>query len=172
MGNSDANSNFKTSYDIPIQKGDLVIRRDNGTIYMLNWQVQHLPNNQTTQAINCNAMLAFERHVDEQVDSRGFLTREAHDEVIAPLIPCVYSEYAGRPDYAANYNTPGIAADHLLNVQVQWNERTRNLRTGDEFNLLHSRYRLVNLVGTELDLNQKRGILNLMARKVAGEEKP
>ncbi len=57
-------------------------------------------------------------------------------------------------------------------MQVQWNERTRNLRTGDEFDLLHSRYRLVNLVGTELDLRQERGILNLMARKVAGEEKP
>ncbi len=172
IGNSDANSNFKTSYEVQVQKGDLVIRMDNRQIYMLNWQVQHLPNNQTTQAIDCNAILTFERHMDEQLDDRGFLIREAYDEVIAPPIPCVYSEYTGRPDYAASYNTPGIAADHLLNVQVQWNERTRNLRTGDEFELLHSRYRLVNLVGTELDLRQERGILNLMARKVAGEEKP
>ena len=145
---------------------------DNRQIYLLNWQVQHLPNNQTTQAIDCNAMLTFERHRDEQVDDRGFLIREAFDEVIAPLIPCVYSEYTGRPDYAVGYNTPGITADHLLTVQVQWNARTRNLRTGDEFSLLHSRYRIISLVGTELDLRQERGILNLMARKAAGEEAP
>lgn len=40
IGNSDANSNFKTSYDVPVRKGDLVVREDNGQIYMLNWQVQ------------------------------------------------------------------------------------------------------------------------------------
>ena len=150
LGNSDANSNFKTSYDVLIQKGDIVIRED-GHIYMLNWQVQNLPNNQTTQAIDCNAMLRFTRYMDEEVDSRGYLVREAHDEEIVPPIPCVYSEYAGRPDYAPSYNTPGINADHLLTVQLQWNARTRNLRTGDEFELLHCKYRIVDLVGTELD---------------------
>ena len=133
IGNSDANANFKTSYDVMLQKGDIVIRQDDGTIYMLNWQVQHLPNNQTTQAINCNAMLEFTRHIDEEIDAKGFLISEAHEQVIAPLIPCVYAEYAGRPDYSASYNTPGITADHLLTVQVQWNSHTRDLRVGDEF---------------------------------------
>ena len=33
IGNSDANSNFKVSYDVPIRKGDIVIRED-GPIYM------------------------------------------------------------------------------------------------------------------------------------------
>ena len=91
-----------------------------------------------------------------------------------------YSEFLRRHKHTrilflelgVGYNTPGITADHLLTVQVQWNARTRNLRTGDEFSLLHSRYRIVSLVGTELDLRQERGILNLMARKAAGEEAP
>ena len=160
IGNSDSNANFKTSYDVLVQKGDIVIRKDNQRIYMLNWQVQHLPNNQTTQAIDCNAMITFTRYRDEEVDGRGFLVREAYDEVIAPPIPCVYAEYAGRPDYAASYNTPGITVDHLLTVQVQWNSKTCNLRTGDEFDLLHSHYRIVDLVGTELNINQQQGILN------------
>lgn len=33
VGNSDANSNFKTSYEVPIRKGDIVIRED-GSIFM------------------------------------------------------------------------------------------------------------------------------------------
>ena len=55
---------------------------------------------------------------------------------------------------------------------MQWNDRTKLLRTSDEFELLHSRYRIVDLVGTELDINREHGILNLMARKIAGEDKP
>ena len=171
IGNSDANSNFKTSYDVKIRKGDIVIRED-GRIFMLNWTVQDMPNNQSTQAIICNTMLSFTRHVEDTVDDRGFLIEEAHEETIVPPIPCVFAEYAGRPDYMTNYNSPGVSADHLLTVQVQWNEKTRHIRTSDEFELLHSKYRVVDIVGTELDISQEHGILNLMARKVAGEDKP
>lgn len=171
IGNSDANSNFKTSYDVKIRKGDIVIRED-GRIFMLNWTVQDMPNNQSTQAIICNTMLSFTRHVEDTVNDRGFLIEEAHEETIVPPIPCVFAEYAGRPDYMTNYNSPGVSADHLLTVQVQWNEKTRLIRTSDEFELLHSKYRVVDIVGTELDISQEHGILNLMARKVAGEDKP
>ena len=169
IGNSDANSNFKTSYDVTLHKGDIVIRND-GDIYMLNWKVQNMPNNQSTQAVDCNAKLIFTRHINEELDSQGYLIAEAHDEVIAPEIPCVFSEYTGRPDYATSYNTPGINPDHLLTVQVQWNDRTSQLRMGDEFRLHHSTYRVVDVVTTEVDMDGQFGILNLMARRVAGKE--
>lgn len=169
IGNSDANSNFKTSYDFIIHKGDIAIRED-GLILMLNWQVQNNPNNQSTQAIACNARFQFERHVEEVVDSRGYLIEDAHDEVIVPEIPGVYAEYTGRPDYAASYNTPGISPDHLLTVQVQFNPTTDAVRLGDEFDLMHSRYRVINRVDTELDIDRQYGIINLMARRIAGEE--
>lgn len=39
IGNSDMSTNFKTDYDIPIHKGDMVVRED-GMIYMLNWNIQ------------------------------------------------------------------------------------------------------------------------------------
>lgn len=159
VGNSDANSNFKTDFAVGIRKGDIVVRED-GRIYMLNWTVQRHPNNQSTQAVDCNAVLEFTRRVDEAVDDRGYLIKEAHDEVIAPPIPCVFSEYTGRPDYAANYNTPGIAADHLLTLQVQFNEKTRNIRVGDNFMLYGQLYRVVNWVATEVDIAGEYGILN------------
>ena len=69
VGNSDASSNFKTSYEVPIRKGDIVIRED-GSIFMLNWTVQRHPNNQSTQAVDCNASLEFTRHVDETLDEK------------------------------------------------------------------------------------------------------
>lgn len=169
IGNSDANSNFKTGYGWEIRKGDIAVRED-GTIYMLNWQVQRNPNNQSTQAIACNARLSFARHMDEALDDRGYLISEAAEKSIAPDMPCVYAEYTGRPDYAANYNTPGISADHLLTVQLQLNTKTDEIRMGDTFELMRSKYRVVNRVDSEIEIEHRHGIINLMARRIAGEE--
>lgn len=168
IGNSDVNTNFKTHHNVDIKKGDIVIRED-GAIYMLNWAVQAHPNNQSTQAIVCNAYLEFTRHTEDVLDARGYLVEEAHDKVVASTIPSVYAEYTGRPDYSPNYNAPGIAADHLLTVQVQYNKTTERIRINDEFLLLNQKYRIVNLVGSEIDIDRQYGIINLMARRIAGE---
>lgn len=55
-------------------------------------------------------------------------------------------------------------------MQVQLNAKTRNIRIDDEFVLYGHRYRVVNWVGTEIDITGSYGILNLMARKIAGGE--
>lgn len=170
IGNSDANSNFRTNLRVDIRKGDLIVRED-GVIYMLNWQVQRHPNNQNTQAVDCNAFLAFDRNVDEVLDERGYLLEPARRQTVAPLIPCVYAEYAGRPDYAPAFNTPGITPDHLLTCQVQWNSRTKEIRIGDQFELMHSTYRIVHLMHNEVDIDGVYGIINITARKAAGEER-
>lgn len=169
VGNTDANSNFRTHLKTDIRKGDIVVRED-GVIFMLNWQIQRHINNQSTQAIDCNAMIEFFRQVDETLDERGYLIEEAHRKVIVPSLPCVYTEYAGRPDYATGYNTPGITPDHLLTVQVQFNDHTRNLRIGDKFELMRSTYHIVHLIDREVDMDGTYGIINLMARRSAGEE--
>lgn len=169
VGNTDANSNFRTHLRIDIRKGDIVIRED-GTIYLLNWQVQRHVNNQSTQAIDCNAFLTFYREVDEELDERGYLITEAGHKDIAPGIPCVYSEYAGRPDYSTNYNTPGITPDHLLTVQVQLNPNTGNIRIGDKFKLFHHVYHIIHLLDREVDIDRQYGIINITARRAAGEE--
>ena len=90
---------------------------------------------------------------------------------IAPDMPCVYAEYTGRPDYASNYNTPGISPDHLLTVQVQFNPLTDGIRLGDAFELCNTKYRIVNRVDSEVEINRDYGIINLMARRIAGEAK-
>ena len=108
--------------------------------------------------------------MDEVLDDRGFLISEATEKSIAPDMPCVYAEYTGRPDYAANYNTPGISADHLLTVQLQLNAKTDEIRMDDTFELMHSKYRVVNRVDSEIEIEHRHGIINLMARRIAGEE--
>jgi len=53
-------TNFKVTHDIPIHKGDMVIRED-GTVFMLNWNVQNHANNFATQSIECNAEIEITR---------------------------------------------------------------------------------------------------------------
>lgn len=101
-------------------------------------------NNLSTQAIDCNAFIDFYREVDEVLDERGYLLEEAGRKVVVPSLPCVYSEYAGRPDYGTNYNTPGITPDHLLTVQVQFNSHTKEMRIGDKFTLMNTTYHIIH----------------------------
>lgn len=169
MGNSDANKNFYTDYDVEIKKGDMCIRED-GLIVMLNWSIQHYINAQTTQAIECNHRVTIKRHINALADNRGFKINDAYDKVIVDDLPCVMSEYAGRPDYAAAQNTPGINADMLTVVSLQFNEQTKNVRIGDEFEWCYSTYRIINLNHSEVDIDHTFGVITLSARRVAGED--
>jgi hypothetical protein len=168
MGNSDANKNFYTDYDVKIQKGDMCIRED-GLIVMLNWSIQQYINAQTTQAIECNHRITIKRHINAKADSRGFKIHDAHDETIVDNLPCVMSEYAGRPDYAVAQNTPGINADMLTVVNLQWNEFTKEIRIDDTFEWCNSTYRVINLNYSEVDIDHTFGVITLNARRVAGE---
>lgn len=168
VGNSDANKNFYTDYTVPIKKGDIAIRED-GLITMLNWSTQQYINAQTTQAIECNHYLTVVRDVDAVADERGFVSTPAHTETIVDNLPCVMSEYAGRPDFAVAQNTPGINADMLTNVSVQWNEKTKNILIGDKFVQLNHVYRVINFNWTEVDINRTHGVIILNARRIAGE---
>lgn len=169
VGNSDANKNFYTDYDTKIQKGDICIRED-GLIVMLNWSIQQYINAQTTQAIECNHMITVKRAYDAGADKRGYKLFDAHDEIIVDSLPCVMSEYAGRPDFAAAQNSPGISADMLMVCHFQFNEYSKNVRIGDTFEYCGSTYRVINLNYTEVDINQTFGVITVNARRIAGED--
>ena len=167
IGNSDMSYNFKVTHDIPIHKGDIVIRED-GKIYMLNWNVQVHANNQATQNCECNDCVEFCRKVLDVTDDFGFVVEPEHLEVIVPSIPIIHVEYAGRPDYNTTQWQPGVNSDHLIAVQIQYNNRTKALRANDTFEMDHSTYRIINVSFAQVDINKEYGIIDLYAKRVAG----
>lgn len=72
VGNSDASANFKTDWNIQINKGDIVIR-ESGELLMLTWDIKEHMNNQATQAQLCNLPLTLKRHIAATSDNRGFV---------------------------------------------------------------------------------------------------
>ena len=179
VGNSDMNYNFYTDTQQDIRKGDLAIRED-GLILMLNWNIQDYINARTTQAIECNHTLLVTREVPAKADKRGMLIEAAHKKTIVEPIPCVMSEYAGRPDFAVAQNAPGIHADMLTVCDVQYNAQTNNIQEMDEIVYGNYTYRVVHIDQTQIatiarysenaDGFTPFGIIRLYLRKVAGED--
>lgn len=160
-------TNFKVTHDIPIYKGDMVIRED-GTVFMLNWNVQNHANNQATQSIECNATIEITRKTDDVVTVDGYLVEPGGMATIVPTIPIVHTEYAGRPDYAKRSGEPGISADHLITVHLQWNKYTKNVFINDEFIIGDFTYRVINISIAEVNIDKDHGVLVLNAKRVAG----
>ena len=168
VGNSDLNKNFYTDYTTPIRKGDIVIRED-GLIAMLNWSIQQYINAQTTQAIECNHYVTITRKVEAIADNFGYIIEPEHTKIIVDDLPCVVSEYAGRPDFTVAQNTPGINADMLTNISMQYNAKTKNILIGDQFEYLNHMYRVINISWAEVDINKTHGVITINARRIAGD---
>jgi hypothetical protein len=169
IGNSDMSSNFKTSYEHPIQKGDYVIRED-GVLYMLNWNITNHANNQATQSVECNAIVDFTREFQAEIDPQtGFqIGDDFGRRVVVPGIPISHQEYAGRPDFSGSSGQAGMHPDHLISVYCQWNDTTKMLKLEDEFVIGDFTYRIINISLAEVQIDRDHGVLTINAKRVAG----
>ena len=175
IGNSDMSLNFKTTYDNHIHKGDIVIRED-GMIYMLNWNVTNHPNNQATQSIELNDYLTFVREHHVVTNEYGFEIDDDSKieldengmEIVVKNMPCSHNEYAGRPDYELVQGNPGLSPDHLISCYAQWNDHTKNIQIGDQCRIGSHMYRVVSTYTAEVNINKEFGVLSMHMKRVAG----
>ena len=167
IGNSDMSTNFKTDYTHEVLKGDYVIRED-GTLFMLNWNITLHANNQSTQSTECNAVIDITREFPDETDEKGILINEGGRRPVAAGLPVNHTEYAGRPDYSGASMQAGMHPDHLITVTCQWNTTTRKIRLDDEFVLGDFTYRVMNISLAEVNIDKDYGILVLNAKRVAG----
>lgn len=167
IGNSDMSTNFKTDYTHEVLKGDYVIRED-GTLFMLNWNITLHANNQATQSTECNAVIDITREFPDETDEKGILINEGGRRPVAAGLPVNHTEYAGRPDYSGASMQAGMHPDHLITVTCQWNTTTRKIRLDDEFVLGDFTYRIMNISLAEVNIDKDYGILVLNAKRVAG----
>ena len=167
IGNSDMSTNFKTDYTHPVQKGDYVIRED-GMLYMLNWNITLHANNQATQSTECNAIVDITREFQDVTDELGYLLEPGGRRPVCPGLPISHQEYAGRPDYSGASGQAGMHPVHLITVQCQWNPTTRKIRLDDQFILGDFTYKVMNISLAEVQIDRDFGILTLNAKRVAG----
>ena len=167
ISNSDMSTNFKVTHDVPIHKGDMVIRED-GVVYIQSWNIQNHANNQATQSMECNATIEITRKNDDETTEDGYLLNDNGRTIIVPSIPIVHTEYAGRPDFSVTQGQPGMVPDHLITVNLQWNKYTKNIFLDDEFVIGDFTYRVINISIAEVNIDKDYGVLVQNAKRVAG----
>jgi len=167
IGNADMKTNFETSKLWPIHRGDIMIRQD-GVIFMLDWQVQVGPIDYNSQTIECNTYFEFKREQNNLTDEDGILIEERPPKIVIPKIPGVCAEYTGRPDFEVSQGTVGITSGDLLTCYVQWNPTTRGLRIGDLFEFGDYQYRVENVSIERVNIHREYGEIMFHARRVVG----
>lgn len=165
--NTDNNLNFRSDINSGIKKGDMLIGPDE-TIYLLDWEVPPQPNNRMSRALRCNAMLTFSHYQAEEVDKDGYLIKEEGWVPVAENIPCNGYRHDGRLEFSANSHLPGLIPNTVTLLSVQFNEKTKNIRTDDVFTWGNDTYTVadVNLVG--VNIHGTSGVIQIQAKKKAG----
>lgn len=167
--NTDNNLNIRCDINSGIRKGDMLVEED-GTIYILDWEVHLESNNAPSRAVRCNMILNIKRWQDEEVDENGFVIYESEPgwKTIVDNLPINAYRYDGRPEYSAVAGTPGLSPNALTRMTVQYNAQTKQIVIGDKFVWGDVEYEIVDINYNGYSYQTDSGTLNLQARKAAG----
>lgn len=165
--NTDHNLNLRFDVNSGVRKGDMVVD-ENGSIYLLDWDVTLESNNAPTRGLKCNATIEVKRWFPEETTIDGYLLKEAEYRTIVAPIPVNAYRYEGRPEYSAVENQPGISPNALRLLSIQYNEMTKHLMVGDVFNLGPERYIVIDIDRVGLNVTEEFGTLLIQARKEPG----
>lgn len=164
---TDLNMNVRFAVDSSIRKGD-IIEDPNGVLYLLDWDVPSSHNNRASRAAKCNCYITVQRYHQEVVDDFGFLLEQEEYVDIAKDIPAKVYRYDGRPQYSSVSNAPGVVANALTEVSLQYNSKTKDIRVNDEFAWGPDTYVVIDVSYVDMDISQTFGCLKIQAKKKAG----
>lgn len=179
---TDNNLNIRASRSSSIQKGDY-LKSEDGTIYLLDWDIAPESNNRASRAVRCNLMLKVKRfrnnpitqYGEELVDEFGFVIDqpsqvEQYDDytVVCEDIPCNAYHYDGRPEYSVISSNPGVTPNNLVILNVQKNDLTYEINIDDYFVWGKNEYVVMDINYVGVNLLNGNGVLKIQAKKKAG----
>lgn len=167
VGGNDLVHNFRTKLDADLCRGDYVYDPRSGTVGLVTYYIDAMPDCKRTQVSTCNAKISLYRDVPEKLDpATGMLVSEAGQETVTDAMPAFYSSMYGRFIYEIQNNTPGIMPDQRIEVRVQWNSQTRLAAPGDRFVLRGIEHRVMFITYDFLDYDEEHGFIVLTCERV------
>lgn len=153
-----------------VRKGDYIIDEDR-VIYLLDWVIGPESNNKPSRCLRCNAKITFKKYVEEEVSWEGKVIKPQHWDEFVKDIPCNAYRYEGRPQFSAINGTPGISANALTVLSIQYNEKTKNIQIGDVFTWGTQEYIVIDVNLNGMDISGKYGMLTIQARMSPGGDR-
>ena len=169
INNADRTTEFYAPLGVELFKGDILYFPALDIWAQVSWTVHAQVNALNTQIMLCNAWLEFERYHDEIADENAMLIQEAGWAAVTGKLPVSLSNTYMRVDYGKKSEMPGIIPSNLLEVKLQCNPRTLQLRIGDQFNYGPDRYKVTNIEYADTDITMTHGLLKIVGEKAAGE---
>lgn len=167
VGGSDSVHNLRTKLSADIHRGDYIYDPASGTIGLITYFIDNMPDCKRTQVSTCNAQIEIYRDVPENVDpATGILIEEAGTKVIVNKMPAFYSSMYGRFLYEIGNNIPGIMPDQKIELRLQWNPATKNIASGDRFMLRGIEHRVMFITYDYLDMDDENGFIVLTCERV------
>lgn len=153
---------FRTSLDYPINKGMMVYIQEQEAFYLLEHDPQKDVNCYKTIATRCNAQISIYAKMPDVTDERGYLIRNGALLPVVENIPCV-----ARPKQSLKQMDGGLVATDDLEITLEYNPYTANIRENDEFDLGDQMYTVYSYV-IDGDHERKHGIMRLMCKRNIG----
>lgn len=167
IGGSDSTRNFRVSLDTPIHRGDLIYDPMSNSVGMLTWHIENMPDCHRSQISTCNAYMSVKRNVPEKLDEMtGMVIQEASTKLVVDHMPICYGGMYGRYNYEVSNNTPGIMPDQKIEIRVQWNPETMDIKNGDFVIVRNVEHRVMFITWDYLDADDAHGYIVLTCERV------
>lgn len=161
--NSDNNSWVRFSLSSDLKKGDYL--SDDTYNYLITWTPYDKDlNAKEAQVQICNAQFTFQRWQDQKIDKIGKIISPAQNIKIASNIWSVVWRL-GYYDYKAKAGGVGIIPTNGVQILIQYNQITEQIKISDTFYWKNILYEVVDFDYTQLNPDNETGILVLYASK-------
>lgn len=165
VNNADLTYNLRVGLDADLVRGDMVYDPETGFIGIVNWNVDKMVDCKRTQVTTCNIRTTVYRNVPEKVDETGYLVEDAHRAIIVDNMPCIYTEMYGRFEYIKTTNTPGISPDQTIEVKMQANKETLQIKSGDLFYVHGILHKIMVVNYSQLNMDGDKGVLIVICER-------
>lgn len=169
INNADRTTEFYAPLSVELFKGDILYFPALDIWAQVSWTVHRQVNAINTQIMLCNAWLTFDRYHDEIVDENAILVQEAGWSAVTGTIPVSLSNTYMRFDYGKKAEMPGIIPSNLLEVKLQCNAQTKQLKLNDQFDYGPERYKITNIEYADTDIRHEHGLIKVVGEKASGE---
>ena len=163
--NTDNTFKFLVDRFQTIKKGDMVMVEGFDAPCILIWTVAGKPNCFATQIQKCNAEIAIERYQEAEIDSNGTYIKAAGWNIIIPPIPVTIAKSNNNYEYRLENAGVGILPSHKIQICLQANPVTLQVKINDEFKWAGERYVITDIFQSELDFTLSYGLLSVFAEK-------
>lgn len=159
---------IRTSLADEIKRGDYIYinEKGGGTFYLLDDEPQKMPDCFKAFPSRCNAYITIRQTVAPEIDEAGFAVGDAdqpQDVTIVRRLPAVTHH---SQEIANARNTAGLTIADTLQVTIQLNDYTKDIKPEQWFELDRNKYTIMDAVTDEAA--DGSGTITLYCKRDAG----